>query len=445
MDGAGDVEWVDRGRATLMASTPSNPDPAHPLVELFTDGSCCHGNPGPGGWAFILRHSKSKIERVVSGGIGYTTNERMELIAVINGLRSLKRACRVTLYTDSKAVVNGIKQRVAEWKQFGWRKSVNSKKYVQSADLWIHLAKQCSRHSVDARWVKGHAGHPENERCDKLAGQEARKAIENLENSAQRDVAGADALLGDWVSAAGPPPPAAATPAVKRPDDPRRAGRGNATAGRASADPPASGAKQPAAPAIAARVQRERAKSMSLFPQAAPATPAAPIAVADRPIVDLFTDGACAVNPGPGGWAFVLRHRATGAEKTASGRMANTTNNRMEMMAVIQGLTALRRPCQVHLYTDSQYVARGISEWSAKWKEFGWRKTINARAKVLNADLWARLDGLCAGHTIVTQWVRGHAGHTENERCDQMAEREARAASRHPGDAPIDAIEPGES
>lgn len=102
-----------------MALNADNLDKAHPLVELFTDGSCCHGNPGPGGWAFILRHATSKIERVVSGGIGYTTNERMELIAVINGLRSLKRACRVTLYTDSKAVVNGIKQRVAEWQQFG--------------------------------------------------------------------------------------------------------------------------------------------------------------------------------------------------------------------------------------------------------------------------------------------------------------------------------------
>lgn len=305
----------------------------------------------------------------------------------------------------------------------------------------MHLAKQCSRHTVDARWVKGHAGHPENERCDKLARQEARKAIESLETSAQKDVVGADAMLADWVSAAGPPPAPAVAPAAKRPDEPREPRRGNSTSQRAPAFPP------PATPAIPARVQRESAKTMTLFPQPAAATTAAspaPIAPADRPVVDLFTDGACAVNPGPGGWAFVLRHRATRAEKTASGRMANTTNNRMEMMAAIQGLIALRRPCQVNLYTDSQYVARGISEWSAKWKKFGWRKTPNARLKVLNADLWARLDELCAGHTIVTQWVRSHAGHPENERCDRMAEREAQAAAQRPGDAPVDRIEAGE-
>jgi len=425
-----------------MASTPANPDPAHPLVELFTDGSCCHGNPGPGGWAFILRHSKSKIERVVSGGIGYTTNERMEMIAAINGLRSLKRPCRVTLYSDSKRVVSGITQRVAEWKQLGWRKSINSKKYVSDADLWMHLARQCARHSVEAKWVKGHAGHPENERCDKLARQEARKSIENLQGSAEKTGAGADAMLADWVSAAVAPPAASAALPAKRTDDPKKARLGDAAPGRATASGAAAASRPKPAAVPAAPVKREPAQS--LFPQQASPAPAGPAAAADRPIVDLFTDGACAVNPGPGGWAFVLRHRATKVEKTASGRMANTTNNRMEMMAAIQGLTALRRPCQVNLYTDSQYVARGISEWSAKWKKFGWRKTPNARLKVLNADLWARLDELCARHTIVTQWVRGHAGHRENERCDQMAEREAHAAARQPGSTPVDAIEAGE-
>jgi ribonuclease HI len=429
-----------------MASIPSNPDTAHPLVELFTDGSCCHGNPGPGGWAFILRHSKSKIERVVSGGIGYTTNERMEMIAAINGLRSLKRPCRVTLYTDSKGVVSGITQRVAEWKQFGWRKSINSKKYVNNADLWMHLAKQCAKHTVEAKWVKGHAGHAENERCDKLARQEARKAIEHLEGSAEKAGAGADALLADWVSAAAPPPAAANGPPPKRPDGPKGGMRSNAAAQIAPAAPPATATKPPVPPRTAARVQPAPAKTMMLFPQPPAATPAAPpVPAADRPVVDLFTDGACAVNPGPGGWAFILRHRATRVEKTGSGRMAHTTNNRMEMMAVIQGLIALRRPCQVNLFTDSQYVARGISEWSAKWKKFGWRKTPNARLKILNADLWARLDELCAGHAVVPQWVRSHAGHPENEQCDQLAEREAYAAVQRPGDAPVDSIQAGDS
>ena len=350
-------------------------------VELFTDGSCCHGNPGPGGWAFILRHSNRKVERVVSGGLGYTSNERMEMIAVINGLRSLKRSCRVTLFTDSQSVVAGITQRAAMWKQFGWRKTQNGKKYVPNADLWMLLAKQCSRHTVDARWVKGHAGHLENERCDKLARQEARKAIEHLETSAEKTGAGIDPLLADWVSAEMLSADSLPKPAAKR---------GTLAPGKK--------------PSVKSMLQRPSDGKISeseglsvgtaLFPRSDGTLPVAPAVKVDGPIVDLFTDGACVDNPGPGGWAFILRHRTTRNEKAVSGGMAGTTNNRMELTAAIEGLKALRRPCQVNLFTDSQYVAKGISEWSGKWKKFGWRKTPNAKVNVLNADLWETLDKL---------------------------------------------------
>jgi ribonuclease HI len=372
----------------------------------------------------------------------------MEMIAVINGLRSLKRPCSVMLFTDSQSVVRGISERVAEWKQIGWRKSVNSKKYVQNLDLWMHLAKQCSRHTVEAKWVKGHAGHIENERCDKLARGEARKAIENLENSAQKDGVGADALLADWVSPASVPaaPAPASRPVAKQVEIVAPAIRRALAADRAptvgSARPERKEA--PPAPAHVEPSRKDAKNTASLFPQLQPKPPPAPPAKIEGPVVDLFTDGACIGNPGPGGWAFILRHRTSKIEKAASGGIAHTTNNRMEVMAVIKGLGALKRPCLVHVFTDSQYVAKGISDWSPKWKKFGWRKTLNAKLNVRNADLWARLDELAAKHTIVPQWVRGHSGHAENERCDQMAEREARAVAQDPGKAPVDAIEDGE-
>ncbi len=141
-----------------------------------------------------------------------------------------------------------------------------------------------------------------------------------------------------------------------------------------------------------------------------------------RTEVTLFADGACSGNPGPGGWAYILRHAATGKEKTASGAERETTNNRMEMTAVLRGLEALTRSASVELVTDSTYVGKGISEWMAKWKANGWRRRENGRwAEVKNEDLWRRLDELLARHRIRFTHVRGHAGHPENERCDAMA------------------------
>jgi len=134
-------------------------------------------------------------------------------------------------------------------------------------------------------------------------------------------------------------------------------------------------------------------------------------------IVEIFTDGACRGNPGPGGWGAILRYK--GKEKSLYGGERETTNNRMELMAAITALESLTRPCRVHLTTDSQYVMKGITEWMANWKKRGW-KTAN-RQPVKNVDLWQRLDKALAPHEVTWEWVRGHTGHPENERADELA------------------------
>jgi len=136
----------------------------------------------------------------------------------------------------------------------------------------------------------------------------------------------------------------------------------------------------------------------------------------------LFADGACSGNPGPGGWAYILRHAASGKEKSASGAQRETTNNRMEMTAVIRGLEALKRPTLVELVTDSEYVGKGLTEWLPKWKRTGWRRREKGKlVEIKNDDLWRRLDALLRRHSVRFTHVRGHSGHPENERCDAMA------------------------
>jgi len=148
-----------------------------------------------------------------------------------------------------------------------------------------------------------------------------------------------------------------------------------------------------------------------------------------RPKVELFCDGACLGNPGPGGWAYLLRLRTPEGprEKEGSGSEAETTNNRMELSGAIQGLRALTKPCEVDLYCDSQYVVKGIQSWLAGWKRSGWRKAD--KQPVLNADLWQELDHQLQQHRVDARWVRGHAGHPENERVDQLASEAARTAA----------------
>ena len=147
-----------------------------------------------------------------------------------------------------------------------------------------------------------------------------------------------------------------------------------------------------------------------------------------KPHVELFTDGACSGNPGPGGWAFLLRHPASAKEVRKSGGEAQTTNNRMELSAVIHGLGALTRPSLVDLYSDSQYVLNGLKEWLASWKKRGWKTTDKKPVK--NQDLWEALDQLQARHEVRFHWVRGHDEHPENEECDAMAVAARDAAAR---------------
>jgi ribonuclease HI len=142
-------------------------------------------------------------------------------------------------------------------------------------------------------------------------------------------------------------------------------------------------------------------------------------------IVRVWTDGACLGNPGPGGWGAVLRWN--GHEKELSGGEAETTNNRMELMAAIQALDALKRPSVVELTTDSQYVRKGMLEWMANWKKNGWRTA--AKKPVKNDDLWKRLDSAVARHEVRWHWVKGHSGHPENERADELASTAARGFS----------------
>lgn len=133
--------------------------------------------------------------------------------------------------------------------------------------------------------------------------------------------------------------------------------------------------------------------------------------------VEIWTDGACSGNPGPGGWGAVLRYGDR--EKEISGGTADTTNNRMEMTAAIEALSQLKRPCHVILHTDSRYLMDGITKWLPGWKSRGWKTA--AKKPVLNEDLWRQLDDLNRRHEIDWRWVRGHAGHAENERADKLA------------------------
>ena len=142
-----------------------------------------------------------------------------------------------------------------------------------------------------------------------------------------------------------------------------------------------------------------------------------PPVAAEADVVEVFTDGACRGNPGKGGWGALLRYK--GSERRLHGGEAATTNNRMEMMAAIQALESLKRPCRVKLVTDSQYVRKGITEWIVQWKLRGWK--TSAKSPVKNADLWQRLDAALQRHQVEWHWVRGHSGHAENEIADALA------------------------
>lgn len=144
----------------------------------------------------------------------------------------------------------------------------------------------------------------------------------------------------------------------------------------------------------------------------------------DVPRIELYTDGACSGNPGPGGWACVLKHPATGSRKELSGGEAQTTNNRMELRAAIEGLRLLKTPTRVDLTSDSKYVLDGLSSWLAGWKKKGWKTA--SKQPVKNQDLWQVLDELIQMHEVHFHWIKGHSAHPENERCDELAVLEAK-------------------
>jgi len=347
------MDPVDRKISPPQGTRPKR---ALPVVDLFTDGSCRGKKTGEcGGWAYILRHRSTGIEKVQVGGFIGTTSERIEILAVIHGFIALKRPSHVMVHSDSLNIINGISHFLPEWKRFGWRLTPNPKKQINNADLWQILDGLLAGHEVEVKWIKGHAGHPENERCDQLSSHASLMVSRNGDMS--------------------PPPLESASAPTKT--------------------------------------------------EVVPAD------------VDLFTDGACLGNPGPGGWAFILRHRSSGTEKQQSGGLANTTNNRMEMLAVIEGLRALKKSSRVVVHSDSQYVVTGINEWMAIWKRRGWRKKLRSNALVKNADLWQTLDDLIAQNDVTANWVRGHVGHPENERCDVLSVEAAQAITRNPN-APSD-------
>ena len=149
------------------------------------------------------------------------------------------------------------------------------------------------------------------------------------------------------------------------------------------------------------------------------------------PAVLLYSDGACRGNPGPGGWAYILKHPASGHEKEAAGGAPLTTNNQMELSAVINGLSALTKRSDVEVITDSEYVAKGSRDWLPKWKANGWRRREGKQLKpVKNEELWRTLDALLSKHNVRFTVVRGHSGHPENERCDELAVQAALAQTQ---------------
>ena len=190
--------------------------------------------------------------------------------------------------------------------------------------------------------------------------------------------------------------------------------------------------------AVRQHATRPRAGSLGVPPTANTNTPhhpratLPPVSKPALPHVELFTDGACSGNPGPGGWGYILRHPATGKETEGSGAELDTTNNRMELMAAIQGLSALKSPSLVDLTSDSQYVLNGLKEWIKAWKARGWRTADKKPVK--NQELWEQLDELAGRHQVRFHWIRGHNEHPENERADRLAvaAREALVARAPP-------------
>lgn len=274
-----------------------------PTVTIHTDGGC-DPNPGPGGWAAVLTSGGQRHE--LSGREARTTNNRMELTAAIKALGSLKRPCRVEVYTDSQYLRRGISSWVAGWQRNGWRTRSGSP--VENQDLWQALLEQAARHEVTWHWVRGHQGDPLNERADELA----------------------------------------------------------TLAQRGTSAPPA---RRVAAPAPDEGLQ----------------------------MIDIYCQGSCLGNPGPGGYAAVIV-TADGISRLVSGGWPQATNNAMELWAAIAGLRSLQRTARVRMHTGSKYVIDGATRWLAEWEKSGWR--TRSRRPVQNAELWRELTIVLGDHDV---------------------------------------------
>lgn len=282
-------------------------------LTIYTDGGC-DPNPGPGGWGAVLVFGNQKRE--LCGAELQTTNNRMELTAAIEALRTLKRPCAIELYTDSQYLRRGMTEWVAIWQRRGWR--TRGGKPVENQDLWQALVALASKHTVSWHWVRGHQGNTLNERADQLA------------TRARRDL---------------------------------RQGK----------------------------LPRKQAPTE---PQPTPGLPQ----------VDIFCHGSAIGNPGPGGYAAVVA--PAGRDPiTKGGGWPSTTNNIMELWAVIAGLRALKRPCRIRIHTRSKYVLDGATRWLAQWEENGWKTRKGQPVK--NRPIWEELANVMGDHDI--HWTHQRA------------------------------------
>ena len=348
----------------------------NPINEFvaFTDGAC-RGNPGPGGWGVVLIQGSKKTE--MSGSSQNTTNNRMEMIAAIEALSHVPINSKITLTTDSQYLKNGIQGWIKNWKRNGWR--LKNGESVKNQDLWQKLDSLVSERKVQWEWVKGHNGNSLNERADYLATSAITKtksgnvlkkiydASTTSEHSQLFENKVKEIMAKNTIQ----------TPGKKKIQDFSSSQMGYKT------------------------VSKDEFLSYHI------------------PIenCDVYTDGACKGNPGPGGWGTVIQQN--GFEFEMSGGERNTTNNRMELTAMIKAVSSLPKASVISLYTDSTYLKDGVTNWMKNWIKNGWKTSNNTEVK--NQDLWRQIHELTKNYTISWNWVKGHDNHPQNERCDALA------------------------
>jgi ribonuclease HI len=295
--------------------------PALPEVVIYTDGAC-DPNPGPGGWAALLMFGLHR--KTLSGHDRTTTNNRMELQAIIGALQALTQPCQVRLHTDSEYVRKGVTLYLSRWKAKGWRTA--GKQTVANRDLWETLDAATQRHQVEWLWVKGHAGDEHNEEVDRLA--------------------------------------------------------------------------------------------VSMIPRSA-------LPLAEAGAAHLFAGASCLGAAGPGGWAAVVR--AGESTRELSGREAETSANRLHLLAVARGLASLPEQATVHVYTPSDYVAQGAESWLKGWARGGWR--TKGGQPVKHADVWQAIQQAQAARQVHWHCLKTEAARPEeSQRADALARAAARQA-----------------